>query len=72
MPDLVFKRAERLARSLGKSRSQLYAEAIAEYVARHSPDEVTEQMDRVCAQVEDQRDAFRTTAARRLLRSSEW
>jgi hypothetical protein len=30
-----------------KSRSQLYCEALCEYVARHSPDEVTEALDQV-------------------------
>lgn len=32
LPDPVFRAAETLARKLRKSRSQLYAEAIAEYV----------------------------------------
>ena len=32
LPDPVFRAAETLARRLRKSRSQLYAEAIAEYV----------------------------------------
>jgi len=35
-------------------------------------DEVTEAMDRVCAQVGDQKDAFVATAARRTLERSEW
>ena len=32
LPDPVFRAAETLARKLRKARSQLYAEAIAEYV----------------------------------------
>jgi len=38
IPDDVFEKAERHARRMGKSRSQLYNHALAEYVARHAPD----------------------------------
>jgi predicted transcriptional regulator len=47
LPRDVFEKAERLARRVRKSRSQLYCEAIREYVARHSSDELTEALDRV-------------------------
>lgn len=47
LPKDVFEKAERLAKRTRKSRSQLYCEAIREYVARHSPDELTEALDRV-------------------------
>lgn len=42
VPDELFEAAERQAQRTKKSRSQLYAEALAEYLARHAPDEVTE------------------------------
>src|SRR5258708_4054186 len=48
IPENVYADAQRLARKLKKSRSQLYSEAIAEYIARHDDDEVTEAMNRVC------------------------
>ena len=38
IPDRVFQDAERLAEKLHKSRSQMYSEAVAEYVARHEHD----------------------------------
>jgi antitoxin MazE6 len=41
IPDSLFWRAEQLARRSGKSRSQLYREALAEYLARREPDPVT-------------------------------
>jgi hypothetical protein len=50
LPDDVFRAAEAQARRTKKSRSQLYAEALAEYLARHAPDEVTEAMNRVLGQ----------------------
>ncbi len=36
IPDDVFKVAERLARRTKKSRSQLFSDAVREYVARHA------------------------------------
>lgn len=53
LPDRLFDEAETLAERLGKSRSQLYAEALADYVARHDPDEVTRRLDRVLEDVGD-------------------
>ena len=38
LPEDIFVQADRLARRLRKSRSQLYREAVAEYLARHDPD----------------------------------
>lgn len=42
LPEKVFREAERFARRVRKTRSRLYAEDIAEYLARHAPDDVTE------------------------------
>jgi hypothetical protein len=50
----------------------VFSAALAEYVARHSPDEVTEAMNRVCAELGDPRDAFLVDAARRVLENTEW
>lgn len=72
LPDGVFRDADRLARKLGKSRSQLYGEALAEYLARHGVDAVTEAMDRVVAEVREPRDELRRAAVRRTLGRSEW
>jgi len=72
IPDDVFDEAERLARRMKKSRSQLFSNALAEYVARHTPDSVTEAMDRVCAEIGPEADAFLSTVSRRILEHSEW
>ncbi len=72
IPDEVFEKAERLARRGRRSRSELFSAALAEYVARHAPDEVTEAMNRVCAEVGDQQDALVAAAGRRVLGSTEW
>lgn len=72
VPDDVFQGAERLAERMKKSRSQLYSEAIQQYVARHSQEEVTEAMNRVCEEVGATTDGFVSLAARRVLERSEW
>jgi len=71
IPDEVFARAEKLARRLKKSRSELYSHALREYVARHAPEYVTETLDRVHSESPVERD-FSQAAARRTLRRSAW
>jgi predicted transcriptional regulator len=72
LPDAIFEEAERLARRLKKTRSQLYREAVAEYLARRDPDAITEAMDRVADQLDTRPDAWLSDAARRRLERSEW
>jgi metal-responsive CopG/Arc/MetJ family transcriptional regulator len=72
IPDDVFEGAERLARRTGKSRSKLFSEALREYLARHTSEEVTEAMNRVCAGLGDPGDPFVSSAARLVLERSEW
>lgn len=63
---------ERFARRAGRSRSEVFSAAVQEYVARHAPDEVTDAMDRVCAEIADQPDTFVRAAGRRVLERTEW
>lgn len=72
IPDEVFSRAERLARRSKRSRSELFSAALSEYLARHAPDEVTEAMNRVCADIGEQTDGFVAAAGRRVLEHAEW
>jgi metal-responsive CopG/Arc/MetJ family transcriptional regulator len=73
LPDDLYHGAERHAKQTGKSRSRLYAEALSEYLARHAPDEVTEDMNTVIEQLgKPAPDQFVARAARRVLRNSEW
>ncbi|OIP43415.1 MAG: hypothetical protein AUK47_02630 [Deltaproteobacteria bacterium CG2_30_63_29] len=73
IPDEVFQAAERLAKRVHKSRSQLYAEAMAEYLTRHTPEEVTEAMDRVVERLGDtSADPFVASASRRVITGTEW
>jgi predicted transcriptional regulator len=72
IPDGVFKAGERLARRLGTSRSQLYARALADFVAQHDEDEVTATLNRVLEEVGTEVDGFSRRAADRALRQVEW
>ena len=72
VPDDVFDRAEALAHREKRSRSEVYSAALREYVARHAPDDVTEALDRVVAEVGQADDLFIRTAAERILRATEW
>lgn len=72
IPDEIYEDAERLARRLKRSRSELYSRALSEYVARHAPDQVTEEMNEAIAAAEEPVDGFATVAGRRTLRRSEW
>jgi len=72
LPDELFERAERFAKQVGKSRSQLFRDALRDYLARHAPDEVTEAMNRVLDDVGDEPDSFLRVAARRTLERTDW
>lgn len=71
LPDSLFERAEELARRLGKSRSQLYREAIEELLLRHSPDAITEALDRTLEEISEV-DRFASSAGQHLLHNVDW
>lgn len=57
LPDPVFKAAEVLAQKLKKSRSELYAEAIAEYIGSRSAKAVTEKLNAIYSKEPSQMDS---------------
>ena len=72
IPDDLFTRADELAARLGKSRSQVYREALAEYVLRRDPRAVTSALDELADQLEEPVDPWLREAGRRVLQRSEW
>lgn len=73
IPDEIFRRAERLARHTNRSRSRLFSDALREYLIRHSPDEITEAVNRVCEDLGDTfQDPFVAASTRRVLENIEW
>ena len=49
LPDELFSSADALAQRLGVSRSELYTQAVAEYVAKHRNEDVTARLNQVYA-----------------------
>ena len=73
LPDELFHAAERLARESRRSRSQLYADALADYVGRHAERSITAAMNRVLDRLgDDGSDPAFVGATRRTLMRSEW
>jgi predicted transcriptional regulator len=72
IPDDLFRRADELASRMGKSRSEVYREALADYVARRDPAAVTRALDEIADELSGEDHAFGTAAARRTLAQSEW
>ena len=61
-----------MAQRTKRSRSQLISDALKEYLARHNADDVTEAMNRVCADVGVGTGEFSASAARATLKKVEW
>jgi len=72
IPDDVFENADQLARRLKTSRSALYARALAEFIARHDVDRITDQMNATLEDVGASESEFAVEAGNRRLLESEW
>jgi len=72
LPDELFEAVERLVRRSNRSRSEVYAEALRDYVARHAPDEVTQALDDLVAELDEPANEFVSAAARRTLSATDW
>lgn len=53
IPADEFKKAEELAARLGMSRSELYRTAVAEFLAKHAEEAVTEELNEIYEGVEE-------------------
>lgn len=72
IPDELFRRAEDLAERRGKSRSQVYREALAEYLVRRDQASVTAALDALVDDLGRKPDAWVVRAGRQGLERSEW
>lgn len=71
LPDELFATADSLAKRLKLSRSQLYATALAEYVAKHQDEHITRRLNAVYSDLPSGMDpALRRAQARSV--SEEW
>jgi metal-responsive CopG/Arc/MetJ family transcriptional regulator len=72
IPDPIFAEAERLAKRLKTTRSDVYARALHTFLGTHAPDQVTEAMNQAVDAAGAAPDAFARAAARRVLDRVEW
>lgn len=52
IPDEVFEEAERTAKRLGVSRSELYVNAVRDYLERHRDENITEKLNELYMDIE--------------------
>ena len=57
IPDPIFASAQRLAKRLGVSRSELYVTALREFLAEHDEDKVMEKLNEVYDREESRLDS---------------
>ena len=72
LPDPLFRSADGLARRLGMSRSRLFATAVAEFIAKHRADKVTERLNDVYATGTSRMDPLLARAQKRGSTPDEW
>ncbi len=72
IPEPIFQAAEKYAKRMQKSRSQLFSEAMTEYLERHAPNEITRTLNETVETVGDVHNAFLKKASHVLLEQSEW
>lgn len=74
IPDEVFEGAEQAAKTLGVSRSELYATAVREYVERYRREDVTEKLNEIYAggELTSELDLPLKIMQIQSLKSSEW
>ncbi len=72
LADDLFESADALAERLGMSRSELYATAVAEYLAKHRDEDVTGRLNAVFADEPSGIDPALRSAQARSVSSAEW
>jgi metal-responsive CopG/Arc/MetJ family transcriptional regulator len=72
LPDDLFETADALAERLGVSRSRLYADAVAEYLAKHRDDKITQRLNAVYGEEDGSLAANLRRAQARSLKAEEW
>lgn len=74
IPDEDFEAAEQIAEELGLSRSELYANAVREFIARRKRQDITERLDQLYGDgsVSSQLDPVLATLQGLSLPKEEW
>lgn len=72
IPDDVFRRADRLAKKLRVSRSELYARAVARFLEEHGREGITKALDALYAEEPSDLDARIAAAQTSSLADNAW
>jgi metal-responsive CopG/Arc/MetJ family transcriptional regulator len=72
IPDSIFKAAEKMAKSLGLSRSELYAKAVAEFLQKHRNEGVTRELDKIYSKESSQLDPVLQAIQSASIDKEEW
>ena len=72
IPDSIFKAAEKMARRLGLSRSELYAKAVAEFLQKHRNEGVTKELDKIYTEESSQLDPVLQAIQFASVEKDEW
>ncbi|TVR66855.1 MAG: ribbon-helix-helix protein, CopG family [Gemmatimonadales bacterium] len=72
LPDELFEAADSLAERLGVSRSEFYARAVAEYLAKHRHEDLAERLNQVYADESSGTHPSLRRAQARSVDSGEW
>jgi predicted transcriptional regulator len=70
--DELFSKAEKLAKRKKISRSRLYSQAIEEYLEKEDEKKITENINRVCRDVDTSLDPASRVYAAEMIRRTEW
>lgn len=72
LPDMLFRSGDALAKRLGVSRSELYARALAEFVAKHRADQITQRLNALYVREDSRLDPGFAAAQSRALPRETW
>ncbi len=72
IPEEVFAAAEKTAKRLGVSRSELYSTAVRDYVESHKADRVSERLDAVYEDQDSGLDSILALMQTRSIEEKDW
>ena len=72
VPDEVFEAADRTAKKLGVSRSELYSTAVYEYIERHKIEDVTSRLNDLYASEDSELDGHLGQMQSQSLKKEDW
>jgi metal-responsive CopG/Arc/MetJ family transcriptional regulator len=72
LPDTLFERAELMAQHMGLNRSQLYTQALSEFLAKHDHAAITAAFDAVYADTPVSLDTELVTMQAASMDTDEW